>query len=239
MQSEQVIGIACIDTERGLGNGLVDAFSLKEDRRMFRKLTLGHPVIMGRRTWEHARSLPDRTTIVVSKSPTGLLKLMQTSTERWAHLVDTADPANGVKPPRYKNGDVLCVASIERALELASVSENGDARVWIAGGGEIYKAAMPYLTQFIVTQVSERAPFDCLATLPVFPEDWELQLHATGFMTRASMDPHMLARDSQLTDIVPSRTVSCRVEGWGPEDADWSFWHEGDSKIAFAPVAEL
>ncbi len=43
---------------------------LPEDLRRFRAVTVGHAVIMGRRTWESlARALPDRQNIVVTRQP--------------------------------------------------------------------------------------------------------------------------------------------------------------------------
>src|SRR5712691_13212786 len=43
---------------------------LPEDLQHFKKLTLGHPVIMGRRTWESLGSaLPGRENIVVTRTP--------------------------------------------------------------------------------------------------------------------------------------------------------------------------
>jgi dihydrofolate reductase len=56
-------------------NGIIGAngrlpWHLPEDLRHFKQLTLGHPVIMGRRTWESlGRALPGRENIVVSRSP--------------------------------------------------------------------------------------------------------------------------------------------------------------------------
>ncbi|HXM81424.1 MAG TPA: dihydrofolate reductase [Burkholderiales bacterium] len=56
-------------------NGIIGAngrlpWHLPEDLKHFKKLTLGHPIIMGRRTWESlGRPLPGRENIVVSRSP--------------------------------------------------------------------------------------------------------------------------------------------------------------------------
>jgi dihydrofolate reductase len=58
-------------------NGIIGAngqlpWHLPEDLKHFKKLTLGHPVIMGRRTWESLgtyKPLPGRENIVVSRSP--------------------------------------------------------------------------------------------------------------------------------------------------------------------------
>ena len=56
-------------------NGIIGAKSqlpwhLPEDLKHFRKITLGHPVIMGRRTWESlGKPLPGRENIVISRKP--------------------------------------------------------------------------------------------------------------------------------------------------------------------------
>ena len=56
-------------------NGVIGAkgrlpWHLPEDLRHFKKLTLGHPIIMGRRTWESlGRALPGRDNIVVTRTP--------------------------------------------------------------------------------------------------------------------------------------------------------------------------
>ena len=43
---------------------------LPEDLRHFKNLTLGHPIIMGRRTWEsQGKALPGRDNIVVTRTP--------------------------------------------------------------------------------------------------------------------------------------------------------------------------
>lgn len=55
-------------------NGVIGAkgklpWHLPEDLRHFKKLTLGHPVIMGRRTWDSlGKALPGRENIVVTRS---------------------------------------------------------------------------------------------------------------------------------------------------------------------------
>ncbi|HEX2566842.1 MAG TPA: dihydrofolate reductase [Burkholderiales bacterium] len=57
-------------------NGIIGAngklpWHLPEDLKHFKRLTLGHPVIMGRRTWESlpGGALPGRENIVVSRNP--------------------------------------------------------------------------------------------------------------------------------------------------------------------------
>jgi dihydrofolate reductase len=56
-------------------NGIIGAggklpWHLPEELKHFKKLTLGHPVIMGRRTWESLKGpLPQRENIVVTRTP--------------------------------------------------------------------------------------------------------------------------------------------------------------------------
>ena len=56
-------------------NGIIGAsgrlpWHIPEELRHFKRLTLGHPVIMGRRTWESLRGpLPGRENIVVTRTP--------------------------------------------------------------------------------------------------------------------------------------------------------------------------
>ena len=52
----------------GLGNAM--PWRLPEDLKRFKALTLGHPIVMGRKTWESlGRPLPGRTNIVVTRNP--------------------------------------------------------------------------------------------------------------------------------------------------------------------------
>ena len=96
---------------------------LPEDMRRFRELTMGHPVVMGRKTWESLpeqfRPLPGRGNVVVTRNPD------------WS--TQGADRAG----------------SIEDALELVDSAP----RVFVIGGGEIYKAALPYADELLLTEI--------------------------------------------------------------------------------------
>jgi dihydrofolate reductase len=96
---------------------------LPEDMVRFRELTMGHPVVMGRRTWESLpdgfRPLPGRGNVVVTRNPD------------W-----TAQGADRV-------------ASFEDALELLE----SDPTVFVIGGGEVYAAALPYADELLLTEI--------------------------------------------------------------------------------------
>ena len=62
--------IAAVARNSVIGAGGALPWYLPEDLKHFRKITLGHPVIMGRRTWESfAKPLPGRENIVISRRP--------------------------------------------------------------------------------------------------------------------------------------------------------------------------
>jgi dihydrofolate reductase len=53
-----------------IGRGGTLPWHLPEDLRRFKLITLGHPIVMGRRTWESiGRPLPGRRSIVVTRNP--------------------------------------------------------------------------------------------------------------------------------------------------------------------------
>lgn len=60
--------VVAMDRNRLIGAGNDLPWHLSADLRHFKKLTMGHPVVMGRRTWESiGKPLPERTNIVVTR----------------------------------------------------------------------------------------------------------------------------------------------------------------------------
>jgi len=110
---------------------------LPEDMQRFRTLTMGHPVVMGRRTWESLpdqfRPLPGRGNVVVTRN------------SDWS--AQGADRAG----------------SIEDALRLLE----GEATVFVIGGGEIYAAALPSADELLLTEIDAEIEGDTY-----FP-DWD------------------------------------------------------------------
>lgn len=61
--------VAALDRNRGIGHGNAMPWHLPDDFRHFKALTLGKPVVMGRRTAESlGRALPGRTNLVLTRS---------------------------------------------------------------------------------------------------------------------------------------------------------------------------
>lgn len=103
---------------------------LAEDMAHFRDATMGHPVVMGRRTWESLperfRPLPGRRNVVVTREPD------------WSAV--GAERAG----------------SLEDALQLLA----GDERVSVVGGGEVFAAALPVADELLLTEIDLDVPGD-------------------------------------------------------------------------------
>lgn len=104
-----------------------------EDLAHFAAITMGAPVVMGRRTWESLtprfRPLPGRENIVVTRQAD------------WA--------AEGAVPAH----------SLEAALEIAGDVE----RVWVIGGGELFGSALALADRLEVTELDLEVDGDTFA----------------------------------------------------------------------------
>lgn len=68
MAQPRIAIIAALARNRVIGRGNRLPWHLPDDLRHFKRLTLGRPIIMGRRTWESLPGLlPDRTHIVITR----------------------------------------------------------------------------------------------------------------------------------------------------------------------------
>jgi dihydrofolate reductase len=119
---------------------------LSADLQRFKRITMGHPIIMGRRTWESIRKpLPGRTSIVVTRQ-------------------------TRFRPPFP---EVRVAHAFDDALKAAAAAPGGDTEAFVIGGGEIYAAAMPYAHRLYLTRVL--APVEGDAQFPPLDElEWSL-----------------------------------------------------------------
>ena len=126
------ITVALSVHDRGIGKGGKLLWHIPDDLRRFKQLTLGHPVIMGRKTFDSivaliGHPLPGRTNIVVTRQDI---------------CIDGA----------------LTYHSLEEALEAARAIEADE--VHIGGGAEIYAEALPYTDRLYLTLIEEQKPAD-------------------------------------------------------------------------------
>ncbi|MDT0342828.1 dihydrofolate reductase [Streptomyces litchfieldiae] len=159
------VGLIWAQTRDGvIGAGNAIPWHLPEDMAHFKATTLGHPVVMGRKTWDSLpprfRPLPGRRNIVVTRDP------------QW-----TADGAERA-------------GSIAQALDLAAQPPESAAPVtaWVIGGGEIYRAALGYATALSVTEIDSAVAGDTYAPTPdptwKVAEDRGWQSSASGLRYR-------------------------------------------------------
>jgi len=61
--------IAAVGRNGVIGDGLTMPWHLSEDLKYFKRTTMGHPMVMGRRTFDSMGALPGRRSIVVTRQP--------------------------------------------------------------------------------------------------------------------------------------------------------------------------
>lgn len=116
---------------------------LPKDLKRFKKLTLGHPVVMGRKTYESiGKALPGRTNILLSRQK------------------DCETPK-----------DCLRAFSLKEALALAR-EEGEESEIFIIGGGAIYREALLLSDRMYLTWVHSQIEGETFFPTPQW-EDWE------------------------------------------------------------------
>ena len=140
MSGEARIALVVAVAENGIiGRGGKLPWKLPSDLRCFRKLTLGKPMIMGRKTYESiGRPLDGRDTIVVTRRP------------------DFAAPG------------VHVAASLEEAIALAQslAARRGADEVMVIGGENIFRLALPRAQRIYLTLVHGTPAGDTRFTIP-------------------------------------------------------------------------
>lgn len=133
--------IAAVGRNRALGKDNRLLWNIPEDLKRFKTLTLGHPCIMGRKTFESivamlGKPLPDRTNIV---------------------LVKPEEDASALA-----GANVVIAHSIPEALQKAHSLDN-DA--FVIGGAQIYTQALRYADRLYLTLIDDDKEGDAF-----FPE---------------------------------------------------------------------
>jgi dihydrofolate reductase len=119
--------IAAVAANGVIGDGSGMPWRLSSDMKRFRALTMGKPVVVGRKTFEtFGKPLPGRTNIVVTRQRD------------------------------YRPEGVVIAASLDAALARAveAAQAAGGDEVMVIGGGEIYAAAMARADRLYITDVA-------------------------------------------------------------------------------------
>jgi dihydrofolate reductase len=120
----QHISIIVAVSENGvIGKDNQLLWRLSDDLKQFKKLTTGHCIIMGRKTFESiGKPLPNRTSIIISRQKDFLVEN--------CHVVN----------------------SLQKAVELANLLQQNQ-EIFIIGGGNVYEQALGISTKMYLTEV--------------------------------------------------------------------------------------
>lgn len=139
-----IIIIVAASSNNVIGDKNKLIWNLPSDLKMFKKVTSGHVVIMGRRTWESIpnkhRPLPNRTNVVLSRNPDYIA-----------------------------NGAYVRPNLVESLEEFTRQGKD----VFVIGGGEIYKEAFKYANKLYMTRVVANVVGDTYLE-GLVNSDWDL-----------------------------------------------------------------
>ncbi|PZE20716.1 dihydrofolate reductase [Paenibacillus xerothermodurans] len=118
--------IVAMDEQRGIGINNKLPWRLPEDTAFFKRTTIGHTVLMGRKTFESiGKPLPKRTNVVLTRD--------RSYRAEGCEMVYSVDEAL----ERYRNGVP-------------------DDELFVIGGAEVYKLFMPHAAKLYVTEIAHR-----------------------------------------------------------------------------------
>lgn len=130
MKGNRISIMAAISENRVLGKNNDLIFKIPEDFARMKKITNGHPIIMGRKTFESiGRPLPNRTNIVITRDHT------------------------------YKAEGVIVATSLEEAITRAKEAPGSD-EIFIFGGGQIFAEALRLVDRLYLTIVHQNSEGD-------------------------------------------------------------------------------
>jgi dihydrofolate reductase len=137
-QSSILSIIVAMARNRTIGVNNTLPWRCPEDLKHFKALTMGHHMIMGRKTFDSiGKALPGRTTVIVSRN-TGL-----------------------------KIEGCLVAHSLPEAIAACA----GDTEIFIVGGAELYRQAVPFVDTLYITEIQQDVDGD--AHFPEFnPSAW-------------------------------------------------------------------
>jgi len=142
----KICQIVAVDKNNCIGRGNEMAWHIPLDFKYFKDTTKGHPIIMGRKTFESiGKPLPGRLNIVLTRDRTSVTD---------EHVVVTDE--------------------ISKAISFAKKNEDFDnSKIFIIGGAQIYKASLDLTDLFYVTKVNTEVK-DGDAFYPELPENTQL-----------------------------------------------------------------
>lgn len=139
--------VAAIGANRVIGNGPDIPWKIPGEQKIFRRLTEGKILVMGRKTFESiGRPLPNRTSIIVSRQE------------------------------NYQAQGCMVAKSLEEALSIAGRMSD---ELFVAGGAEIYRLALPMADRVYLTEIQRS--FEGDAYFPPLPDGMFKKIESTAY----------------------------------------------------------
>ncbi len=130
--------IAALGSNRAIGKDNALLWNLPGDLPRFKQLTMGHPVIMGRKTYESIGSpLPGRLNVVVTRNR------------------------------GYRTEGAMLCHSLDEALAAAAAAQPTPDEIFVIGGADIYSQTIDRADRLYLTEVDD-APVGADAFFPDF-----------------------------------------------------------------------
>ena len=118
---------------RVIGRNNALPWRLPPDLKRFKELTMGHHIVMGRKTYESiGRPLPGRTSVIITRQPD------------------------------YQVPGTIVVASIDQALKVCSAGKEVDQEIFVIGGAQIYRQSLGLCQRIYITEIQQEFDGDTL-----------------------------------------------------------------------------
>ena len=118
---------------RVIGRNNALPWQLSADLKRFKQLTMGHHIVMGRKTYESlGRLLPGRTSVIVTRQSD------------------------------YQIPGAIVVGSIAEALKVCGEGKDMNQESFVIGGAEIYQQALPLCQRMYITEIQQEVDGDTL-----------------------------------------------------------------------------
>lgn len=122
-----ILLIVAHDEKRAIGKDNKLLCKLKDDMRIFKMMTEGHTVVMGRKTFESiGKPLENRTNVILTR--------------------------NDSMTEHYRSLGCYVVHSVEELIEEWSKKEN--EHIFVIGGEEVYKQFLPHADYLYISKIN-------------------------------------------------------------------------------------
>ena len=151
--------VVAMASNRAIGSNNQLLWHLPNDLKYFKKLTMGKPIVMGRKTFESiGRILPGRKNIIITRNQDWLTE--------WQKM-----QSQNMQITQENNSELITYSSFEQLLD-----EERDQEMMVIGGGQIYQELLSnyqeYINKIYLTLV--KTEFDADVYFPGLEKHWKI-----------------------------------------------------------------